>query len=79
MFILFNNIEDFNVWNDSMNQQLGIPNDEGTESYSTYQTSELTDDVLAYFDNRCDTSNLTVITYDQAVTMGFFPPSDIYD
>lgn len=73
MYLLFAHIEDFNTWNDSMNQQLGLPDDEGTQTYSVYVTSTISDDILGYFDNRADTTGMNLIDYDQAVEMGFFP------
>lgn len=77
MFLLFTDIDAFNVWNDYMNELLGLPDDEGTLTYSNYVTSQISDDILGYFDDRCDTSGMTVIDYDQAVEMGFFPPIKI--
>lgn len=74
MYLLFTDIHAFNIWNDSMNEQLSLPDNEGTETYSVYVTSTISDDILGYFDDRCDTTGMTLIDYDSAVEMGFFPP-----
>jgi hypothetical protein len=70
-------MNEFNSWNESMNESLGLPDDEGTQTYSAYVTSAISDDVLGYFDDRCDTTGMTLIDYDQAVSMGFFPPTNV--
>jgi hypothetical protein len=77
MYLLFAHLEDFNTWNEFMNQQLALPNDEGTQTYSVYISSTISNDILAYFDDRADTSRMTLINYDQAVEMGFFPAVNV--
>lgn len=73
MYLLFADIAEFNSWNESMNESLGLPDDEGTQTYSACVTSTISNDILGYFDDRCDTTEMNLISYDQAVEMGFFP------
>ena len=77
MYLLFTDITSFNTWNDAMDKQLGLPDNEGTQTYSAYVTSSISDDILGYFDDRADTTGLTLINYDQAVEMGFFPSVNV--
>ncbi len=77
MYLLFADIEEFTAWNESMNESLGLPDDEGTQTYSTSVISAISDNVLGYFDNRCDKTGMNLISYDQAVDMGFFPSVNV--
>ncbi len=77
MYLLFADIAEFTAWNESMNKSLGLPDDEGTQTYSTSVISAISDNVLSYFDNRCDTNGMNLISYDQAVEMGFFPTVNV--
>lgn len=77
MYLLFSNISEFDVWNESMNESLGLPDDKGTQTYSASVTSAISNDILGYFDDRADINTMTLINYKQAVEMGFFPPVNV--
>ena len=75
VYILFDNIEDFNNWHTEVNKHFNYPNNSGlTVQYACIITNELNDKVICSFDQDLPNKFLegkTLLTKDEAIEQGF--------
>jgi intein/homing endonuclease len=81
MYILFNNIEEFNEWHSEIKTLLGIPSEDGTTTeYTTAKLSVIDSDprVVASFTNGdFDTEGLNLISIENIFDAGILAKIEV--
>jgi len=81
MYILFNNIEEFNSWHSEIKTLLGIPSEDGTTTeYTTAKLSVIDSDlrvVASFTDGDFNTTGLNLISIENIIDLGILSKIEV--
>lgn len=73
MFYVFDSIDDFNIWHDAIMEELGIPDELGTVTYTIPVIHPTNGKVVATVDHRADVTGRISLTREEMWEEGYEP------